>query len=415
MPGLSFVAFAESSNSEREDVVMVNTNTTMKNAGLSLTYCTNIWSHYQASISNEFARQLGDDHFKLCLFEAVYEEQRKLGWINDVPDCKWIVGPPSTNDELKRLAQIVCDADVAVLGDCPQEVKMARVATGKLTFIMSERMFKEPLHLWWRLHPRFARGVIAFKKNIANRANVHHLPIGAYAAGDARRIGAYGERQWTWGYFAEVAREAPRPRISGQMRILWVGRLLGWKRVDLLLKAVAGVCLEPTFGGLDIVGSGPEKTELLKLAQNLGLGARCVFHEPVSPDRVRELMRQSDIYVLPSNRNEGWGVVANEAMSEGAVLVANRDAGAARMLVNHGRTGYMFKDGDVGDLTSILRMLLGDLSLCEKVRQAAWKELRRLWLPQVGAMRLIELYQGLLGLGSMPRYENGPCVPDKVW
>ena len=128
--------------------------------------------------------------------------------------------------------------------------------------------------------------------------------------------------------------------------------MLRWKRVDVLLKAITTVCREPAFYRLDVVGTGPEKASLLKLAQKLNLGDKCVFHEPVSANRIRELMHQADIYVLPSNRYEGWGVVANEAMSDGAVLVASEQAGAAQVLIDHGRTGFLFPDGDVDRLAN---------------------------------------------------------------
>jgi glycosyltransferase involved in cell wall biosynthesis len=374
----------------------------------SLVYVTNIWNHYQGPICTEFASLLGESRFKMCLFEPVHEERRQLGWASDIPDHKWIAGPPSSNSDMERLGEIICDADVAVLGHCPQAAQAARAATGKLTFMTSERLWKKPFAWWRMLNPRYARGVTRYKR-IANRPNTHYLPMGAYAAGDVRRIGAYGDRLWTWAYFAEVASQPPQPRTSDQMRILWVGRMLIWKRVGLLLKAAARVCHEPAFGRLDVVGAGPEKSRLLKLSRRLGLGGKCVFHEPVAPDRVREWMRQADVYALPSNRHEGWGVVANEAMSEGAVLVANEQAGAAQVLIEHHRSGFLFKDGDVQGLADILHTLGADAALRERVRHAAWSELNRLWHPRVGAERLVRLCEGLLRLAPMTGYSEGPC------
>jgi glycosyltransferase involved in cell wall biosynthesis len=186
--------------------------------------------------------------------------------------------------------------------------------------------------------------------------------------------------------------------------------MLDWKRVDLLLEAVAVVAKDSNFGCLNLVGSGPEKPRLLDLARKLGLGEKCVFHEPVTADQVRMLMRQADVYVLPSNRCEGWGAVANEAMSEGAVLVANEQAGGPRTLVDHGRTGFLFQDNDAAGLARILRMLLRDSGLRETVRQVAWQEIQRLWHPRVGAERLLALCRGLLGLAPMPEFQAGPCM-----
>lgn len=372
----------------------------------SLAYVTNYWSHHQAPVSRAFVRLLGEDRFKLCLFGNFYDANLLLGQDEAAADYKWIAGPPKERGDIERLRQIICEVDVAVLGACPEEVMAARAKTGKLTFVMSERIRKTP-PVWWRwLDPRFQRGLINYRR-IANHENVHYLPMGAYAADDARRIGAYGDRMWTWAYLLEIASQPPQPRTSDKMNVLWVGRMLGWKRVDLLLQAVARVCHDPTFGRLDVIGTGPEKERLLQLAQRLELGGKCIFHEPISPADVRERMRQSDVYVLPSNRQEGWGAVANEAMSEGAVLVSNEQAGAARMLVDHGRTGFLFEDNNVDALAAILKDLLASAPLRETIRQAAWLDIQRRWHPRIGAERLVRLCQGLLGLAPMPVYPEG--------
>lgn len=374
----------------------------------SLTYCTNIWSHYQGAFGRELVRLLGDARFRLCLFEPFNEERRILGWADARPDYGWLAGPPRSSSDMERLRGLVCDADVAVLGACPQDIEAARISTGKLTFMMGERLWKQPFARWRMLNPRYARGVRRYKR-IANRPNVHYLAVGAYAGEDARRIGAFGDRLWTWAYFADVPNQPPQPRTNGQIRVLWVGRMLKWKRVDLLLNAVARICHERTFGRLDVVGTGPDMPALVALSERLKLGDKCAFHPPVSPDRVRELMRQADIFVLSSDRHEGWGVVANEAMSEGAVLVANNQAGAAPLLIDHGRTGFLFEDGDVDSLAGILLALLANASHREAVRQAAWVEMQRLWHPRVGAERLMRLTNGLLGLAPVPVYQEGPC------
>lgn len=380
----------------------------MMSPALNLAYCTNVWTHHQSPVCTELARLLGEDHFTLCLFATLSEERRKLGYSVAVPAHPWIAGPPTSPGETQRLIKIVCDADVAVLGSCPQEVRAARAATGKLTLIMSERMWKRPFHWWRMLNPHFARGIQQFR-SMANRENVHELAIGAYAAADVRRIRAYGDRVWSWAYFAELAPRPPPPRTSGSLHVLWVGRMLRWKRVDLLLQAVALVRHHPSFARLDVVGTGPEKTRLQNLARELDLRDKCVFHEPVLADQVRALMRQADVYVLPSNRQEGWGVVANEAMSDGAVLVANEQAGASQELIGHGQTGFLFKDGAVVDLAAILQTLLADVSLRETVRHAAWLEMQRLWHPRVGAERLVRLIGGLLGRSERTAYTEGPC------
>jgi glycosyltransferase involved in cell wall biosynthesis len=297
---------------------------------------------------------------------------------------------------------------VTVLDSFPDQIMLERADTGKPTFILGERFVKKGFFRLRMLNPRFARGIRRLRA-IANRPNVHYLAIGKYAASDAKLMGAFGDRLWTWAYFTEVASQSPEPRSKHRVRILWVGRMLRWKRVDVILRAVARVGHDPNFERLDIVGAGPEKASLLKLAKKLGLGDKCLFHEPVPAARVRELMREADVYVLSSNRCEGWGAVAGEAMSEGAVLAASDEAGAARVLIDQGRTGFLFEDGNAAALAEVLQTILAEATLRETVRQAAWREMQRLWHPRVGAERLIALCHGILGLKPMPAYQQGPC------
>jgi glycosyltransferase involved in cell wall biosynthesis len=380
----------------------------MSSPGLSLAYCTNIWSHYQGALSREFVRLLGEDRFKMCLFEPVHEERRELGWASDVPDHRWIAGPPSSSGELERLSEIVCDADVAVLGSCPQQVQAARVATGKLTFIMGERMMRKGLFPLRMLNPRFARGIRRLR-SIANSPNVHYLAIGEYAVADAKLIGIFDDRIWKWGYFVSQAEGAFRERSSSPVLILWAGRFLGWKRVDLILRAMAA--LGPASGDctLELIGVGPTRDAIQHLAQRLGLAGRVWFREAMTPGAVRQRMAEADIYVLSSNHQEGWGAVLGEAMTEGCVVVASEAAGSSRILIEHGRTGFLFADGDVPALAGILGRLIANGELGRQVGRAAAAHMQRLWHPRVGAERLVRLCQGILGLAPMPTYKEGPC------
>jgi len=289
----------------------------------------------------------------------------------------------------------------------------ARAASGKLTLVMSERLWKRPFQRWRLLNPRFATGVRRHCA-IMNHPNVHFLAIGEYAAEDERRIGAFGDRIWRWAYFTEVADLPPGERVHNGVRLLWVGRMLDWKRVDLLLRALQPLTMSPEFAGADLVGNGPERARLLALARRLRLPPTVRFHEPVASEVVRQMMRKADIYVLPSNRNEGWGAVVNEAMSEGCVVVANEEAGAAPVLVRHGETGFLFRDNNVLALVAVLQQVIADSDLRARVRKAAWEALTAEWTPRIGAERLLALCAGLLGMASMPVYTSGPCSREQI-
>ena len=381
----------------------------MKTTHVKMVFGTNIWSHYQGSIGAELAKVLGTKHFRMALFEPLHSERRKLGWEENRGDSPWIVGPPSTEQDKNRLYQICLDADVMVFGACPMDILKARVAANKLTLIASERLLKKPYHYLRMLNPRYALGIMQYR-SLVNHRNVHALTIGHYASDDLRTIGAFGDRRWKWGYFAEVCPTPPVATPDRPIKLLWVGRMLEWKKVDTLLRAVARVQDSQNFGECNIVGDGPEKLQLSKIAHNLRLKEdRVHFLAPVHFNQVRGIMRESDVYVLPSNRHEGWGIVVGEAMSEGCVVVANEKAGASRDQIVNGETGFLYKDCDADHLSLIIESISKDYKLRMNIRQKAWKMVYSLWNPRVAAERLISLCDGLLGNSKIPIFYDGPC------
>jgi glycosyltransferase involved in cell wall biosynthesis len=374
----------------------------------SMVYGTNIWTHHQVPVAKELAKKMGPERFRMALFEEVDAERQRMGW-EDGGTCPWVIGPPRNNAEKRQILEQCLEADVMVFGACPSEVLQARVATGKLTLVAAERLLKKPYHRLRLFNPRYARGFRNYRARV-NHSQVYALAIGHYAPDDLRTLHAFDGRILRWGYFVEVSPVPPAPVIDRPIKIVWVGRMLGWKKVDVLLRALAHIQDAPWFGECGIVGDGPERTRLLRLAHKLNLKEDRVHFQPSVPfEEVRRLMRDADIYVLSSNRQEGWGAVSGEAMSEGCVLVANAEAGSAKELVVDGETGFLYEDGNVQQLVSILERLARDYPLRMQVRQKAWEQMQRLWHPRVAADRLVKICEGLLKNVDRPLYEEGPC------
>ena len=117
-------------------------------------------------------------------------------------------------------------------------------------------------------------------------------------------------------------------------RVLWVGRMLKWKRVDTIIRAVGELSTRSTCSSrliLDIFGRGPEELRLKKMAAKYGEAIK--FHPPVPIDEVRKLMREHDIYVFASNGYEGWGAVVSEALEEGMHVIGTYEAGSSATML----------------------------------------------------------------------------------
>lgn len=156
--------------------------------------------------------------------------------------------------------------------------------------------------------------------------------------------------------FAGVARD-PLP-ASGLPRVLFVGRLHRAKGVDTLLRALP---LLRRPASVVLVGDGPERTSLDRLAVSLGVRDRVAFLGFLPHDQVPAALAYGDIVVLPS-RYEELGSVLVEAMHAGRPVVASRTGGIPA-LVTDGVNGLLTPVGDPAALAAALDRLLADPAL----------------------------------------------------
>jgi glycosyltransferase involved in cell wall biosynthesis len=148
--------------------------------------------------------------------------------------------------------------------------------------------------------------------------------------------------------------------------ILFVGRLDQEKRVDELLRATARLAAPVR---LEIVGDGSERAAWRRLAAELGLGDRAVFHGFVDEETLLAAYRRCAVFCMPGVA-ELQSLVTLEAMAAGKPVVA-ADAMALPHLVRPGRTGWLFPPGDVDVLTSVLAALLRDPAARRRMGTAA--------------------------------------------
>jgi glycosyltransferase involved in cell wall biosynthesis len=132
---------------------------------------------------------------------------------------------------------------------------------------------------------------------------------------------------------------APR-RETRTLRVLSVGRLAPGKRVDVAIRACAGLTGE---WRLDVVGDGPSRSALERLVRELGAGDRVQFHG--HQDCTEAFYREADLCVLPSSL-ENSPLVLLEAMSYGVPCLAMRHDGARfhnahAELIADGVSGYL--------------------------------------------------------------------------
>lgn len=148
-----------------------------------------------------------------------------------------------------------------------------------------------------------------------------------------------------------VASEIAAWKEQGQYVVGYVGQLIPRKGLDVLLRAFAALPVRDKK--LAIVGDGPHREELQRLAQQLGLDQDVRFFGFRS-DRLA-LLKGFDVFVLPSLL-EGIPRCLMEALAAEVAVIATDIPGCSD-LIQHGSTGLLFRPGDVETLTEHLSAL----------------------------------------------------------
>ena len=191
-----------------------------------------------------------------------------------------------------------------------------------------------------------------------------------------------------------IARQAAAIRKEHHAPIvLFVGRLVAYKGVDVLvdaMRSVAAVAL--------LVGNGPQRMALQRRVEVLGLGDRVKFLGEVSDDELAALYHACDVFVLPSiTRQEAFGVVQLEAMASGKPVIST-DLGTGVGWVNHhGETGLVVPPGDVPALRDAMQRLLADPALCATMGAAAAHRARSVFAVDRMIDLTLALYRDVLG------------------
>lgn len=180
------------------------------------------------------------------------------------------------------------------------------------------------------------------------------------------------------GVDVEALTPDPEGRRFDEPTLLYLGRLKRYKRVDLIIRAVARLRDRGTQARLLIAGRGDAAPALEALRDQLNLQERVEFLGFVDESEKIELFRKSWVHVLTSPK-EGWGISNLEAAACGTPTVAS-DAPGLRDSVVDGETGFLVPHGDVEALADRLASLLQDRELRERLAAGARRfALRHTW------------------------------------
>ena len=141
------------------------------------------------------------------------------------------------------------------------------------------------------------------------------------------------------------------PGIARTEDLVFVGRLVSDKGVDVLLDALARLAAEGLHPRLAVVGDGPERPRLREQASRLGLEGQMELLGTRTGEELAAILNRHRILVAPSRYNEPFGIVALEGIACGCVVVGSRGGGLKEAI---GPCGDTFRNGDAADLARVL-------------------------------------------------------------
>jgi glycosyltransferase involved in cell wall biosynthesis len=154
--------------------------------------------------------------------------------------------------------------------------------------------------------------------------------------------------------------------------VLYLGRLVSSKGVDVLLRALALIDGSTAV----IAGEGPDRERLIGIAAGLGLSSRVDFVGWVAQDERARLLAGARVLAVPSLWDEPFGMVGVEALGTGLPVVAAEVGGIPSWLTD-GRAGLLFPRNDHAALADAVRRVLDNPAFAAELREHAPAEAAR--------------------------------------
>ena len=188
------------------------------------------------------------------------------------------------------------------------------------------------------------------------------------------------------------ARAATLRSDLGTPLVLFTGRLVPYKGVDVLLRAIATIDAR-----LVVVGDGPLRGALEAQAR-VTCGGRVTFAGTVADEELTALYHACDVFVLPSvTRAEAFGMVQIEAMACGKPVVSTSVPSGVPWVNQHLESGLIVPPGDADALAGALQSLLGDPALRARLGDGGRRRVGHEFTAATMAERTVALYRTVLG------------------
>jgi rhamnosyl/mannosyltransferase len=215
----------------------------------------------------------------------------------------------------------------------------------------------------------------------------------------------------------ETGRKKVNELRDGLPSVLCVGRLVSYKGVEFLIRALEGIKAR-----LWIVGTGPLEDSLKNLAREKGLAGRVEFLGKVSEQDLVAHYHACDVFALPSITNaEMLGLVQVEAMACRKPVISTDLPTGVPWINQHGKTGLVVTPGNTVELANAMQLLLSNARRREEMGEAGRARVDQHFTTAKMAEAMLQVYQEVLSEpcragvpAKRPQSEEAVAVPAKL-
>lgn len=383
---------------------------------MSIVFFSNFINHHQANVADELYKLTNKEYtfVEMC---PIYDWLLKGGY-SDLSSRSYVLQAWKSKENYDKALHLLYESDVALFGG-PEALKLEvlRAKTGKLTFDVSERWLKHGmlnlasprlLKFFWNYYTTFAH------------QNVYKLCSSAFACNDHYKLHSFKDKCFKWGYFTKVEdfplETAANFEVSSgetEVHIMWCARFLHWKHPELPVMLAKRLKNKGYRFVLDMYGSGVELEDTRNLASELEVLDAVRFLGNLPNAEILKQMRRHEVFLFSSDKNEGWGAVLNEAMSNGCAVVASNMIGSVPFLIEDGVNGLVFKSEDLDSLETKVASLLDNAEYRRTIARNAIHTMRTTWSPANAARQFLKLISAIQTGDNSVIPMQGPCSKAK--
>lgn len=373
-----------------------------------------VLNHHQAPVADEFYKLLGNEY---CFVELINLGDTK-GASADYSKRPYLLRAWESAEAHEKAMELARTAECCVFaGNDSLPFEKERMKLGLLSFEMGERWLKNGCKSF--ASPRLWLWLKAYYLGGWKHKPLYKLCCSAFCAQDHYKMGTFIGKAYKWGYFTSISSnddDTLRYDYDNHfscgsedfVRLMWCARMIDWKHPELAIQLAERLRKEGYTFHLDLYGDGVMRNSLEDNVKCLGLSDCISFHGNIPNDQIHQAMRDHDIFLFTSDRGEGWGAVANEAMSEGCLLVGSDEIGAVPYLVKDGENGLIFKSRDADSLYEKVVWAIEHPNECLTMRKAAKQSMQNVWSPENAAKSFLQLIDNLNQRRDTP-FASGPC------